>query len=136
MIPAKTNAPKLPNFILAGAPKSGTTALYHYLRQHPQIYMSPIKEPCYFAAEIRPDNLTATHLQHIRRMSRKLPAPFGWLVSEWDDYVRLFQDVQHETAIGEASVAYLWSETAATNIASRLPDAKIIAVLRDPSERR
>ena len=127
--------PVLPNFFIVGTGKAGTTSLYHYLQQHPQIYMSPIKEPCYFAAEIRPDNLTSTHLQHIRRMSRKLPAPFGWLVSKWDDYVRLFQDVQHETAIGEASVAYLWSETAATNIASRLPGAKIIAILRDPSER-
>ena len=63
--------PVLPNFFIVGTGKAGTTSLYHYLQQHPQIYMSPIKEPCYFAAEIRPDNLTSTHLQHIRRMSRK-----------------------------------------------------------------
>ena len=45
-----------PNFFLVGAPKAGSTSLNHYLDQHPQIYMSPIKEPHYFADEIRPDN--------------------------------------------------------------------------------
>ena len=136
--------PALPNFFIVGTGKAGTTSLYHYLRQHPQIYMSPIKEPCYFASEIRAENLTATHLRHIRWLSRKLPErladgkpvkPLGWLVSEWDEYMRLFQNVQAETAIGEASAAYLWSETAAENIASRIPDAKIVMILRDPSER-
>jgi hypothetical protein len=136
--------PALPNFFIVGTGKAGTTSLYHYLQQHPQIYMSPVKEPCYFASEIRADNLTATYQRHIRRMSQSLPErlgggrpvrPLGWLVSEWEDYLGLFQGVQTETAIGEASVAYLWSETAAANIASRLPDAKIILILRDPSER-
>jgi hypothetical protein len=51
-------APKsLPNFFVVDAPKAWTTFLYHYLDQHPQIYTSPVKEPNYFAAEIRPDNL-------------------------------------------------------------------------------
>ena len=134
----------LPNFFIVGTGKAGTTSLYHYLRQHPQIYMSPVKEPCYFASEIRAENLTATHLRHIQWLSRKLPErladnkpvrPLGWLVSEWDEYIRLFQNVQSEKAIGEASVAYLWSETAAANIASRIPEAKIVMILRDPSER-
>ena len=136
--------PPLPNFFIVGTGKAGTTSLFHYLRQHPQIYMSPIKEPCYFASEIRADNLTEAYLRHIRWLSRKLPGPLadgqpvkplGWLASEWDDYVRLFQNVATETAIGEASVAYLWSQTAAENIAARIPDARIIMILRDPSER-
>src|SRR5580704_15589096 len=42
----------LPNFFLVGAAKAGTTSLYHYLRSHPQIYVSPIKEPCFFATDI------------------------------------------------------------------------------------
>jgi hypothetical protein len=134
----------LPNFFIVGTGKAGTTSLYHYLRQHPQIFMSPVKEPCFFASEVRIDNLTPLHVRHIRRQSRKLSErladgkpvrPMGWIVSEWEDYLRLFQNVQSETAIGEASVVYLWSETAAVNIASRLPDAKIIMMLRDPSER-
>jgi hypothetical protein len=67
-------------------------------------------------------------------MSRRLPEvlvgassvrSFGWLVSEWDDYVKLFQNVEQQTALGEASAAYLSSTTAASNIASCRPDAKI-----------
>jgi hypothetical protein len=136
--------PALPNFFIAGTGKAGTTSLYHYLQQHPQIYMSPIKEPCYFASEIRVENLTASHLRHVRWMSRSLPEclkegesvkPSAWLVSEWENYLKLFEAVQSETAIGEASVGYLWSETAAANIASRIPDARIVLILRDPSER-
>src|SRR5436853_3687804 len=99
----KVPASKLPNFFVVGAGKSGTTSLYHYLRQHPQIYMSPIKEPCYFASEVRVENLAPSYRRHVRRMSRRLPEvlaavnsvkPLGWLVSEWDDYLRLFQNVE------------------------------------------
>src|SRR5262245_16385958 len=61
--------------------------------------------------------------------------PFGWLVTEWDEYVRLFKNFEDQTAIGEASAAYLWSTTAAKNIASRRPDARIVMILRDPAER-
>ena len=125
----------LPNFFVVGTGKAGTTSLYHYLRQHPQIYMSPIKEPCYFASEIRPGNLDAAHRRHIRRQSEKLAKPYGWLVSEWDDYVALFNSVKKETAIGEVSPVYLWSGTAAGNIAARMPEARIIMILRDPGER-
>jgi len=134
----------LPNFFLVGAGKSGPTSLYPYLRQHPQIYMSPIKEPCYFASEIRVENLAPSYRRHIKRMSRKLSEvlgsangdnPYGWLVSDWNDYVRLFQNVNGQTAVGEASASYLWSETAAINIASRRPDARIVMILRDPAER-
>jgi Sulfotransferase family len=99
---------KLPNFFVVGAGKAGTTSLYHYLRQHPQIYMSPIKEPCYFAAELRAENLSPDFARHIRRQTRALPGllgaskpvkPLGWLVSDWDDYLRLFENVQDEKAI-------------------------------------
>src|SRR5262249_4673959 len=119
---AAVGTPVLPNFFIVGTGKAGTTSLYHYLRQHPRIYMSPVKEPCYFASEICAENLTDTHLRHIRQMSQRnadrLPSadsvgPFRWLVKEWDDYLELFQDVRSQSAIGEASVAYLWSETAA-----------------------
>jgi hypothetical protein len=61
--------------------------------------------------------------------------PYGWIAGEWEDYERLFQAAREETAIGEASAAYLWSSTAAANIHARLPQAKIIMILRDPAER-
>jgi hypothetical protein len=130
------NQPPEPNFFIVGTGKSGTTSLYHYLRQHPQVYMSPVKEPSYFASEIRMDNLSEAHRRYIRLHSAETTLrPPGWLFSTWQEYLQLFQGVQNEIAVGEASIAYLWSETAASNIAARLPDAKIIIMLRDPAER-
>ena len=137
-------APALPNFFIVGAPKAGTTSLYRYLKQHPEIYMSPVKEPSYFASEIRIENLSEPFKRHVRRQSPHLreyvdngkpPDPYAWLVLNWHDYESLFQRVKDQKAIGEATVSYLWSETAAANIHARIPDAKIVMVLRDPAER-
>jgi Sulfotransferase family len=127
----------LPNFFVVGAGKSGTTSLYHYLRQHPQIYMSPVKEPCYFADEIRGKNIAAPFLKNLNRQSRQLPnaKPLGWIAQEWEDYAALFRDASGHAAIGEATAAYLWSATAAANIRRTIPAAKIIMILRDPAER-
>lgn len=127
-----------------GAPKAGTTALYRYLDQHPAIYMSPIKEPNFLADEIRLENFTEAFrkLAESRLAAQReyLRGPVtekfsGGPVSEWPDYVRLFRNAGHETAIGEASVCYLWSESAPSNIAHRFPGAKILMVLRNPVER-
>jgi len=135
---------KLPNFFIVGAPKAGTTSLYFYLGQHPQIYMSPIKEPNYFAGEMRLDNFVMEARPRIAREMRALQdylrgdmrqVRFGGLVSNWDDYLKLFSNVAEEIAIGEASPCYLWSETAARNIAARIPHAKIIINLRNPVDR-
>jgi hypothetical protein len=133
----------LPNFFIAGAPKSGTTSLYHYLGQHPEIYMSPIKEPNYFASEVRLGQFS----EHLRPRAERDLAPlraylngpmrekrFGSLISEWPDYLRLFRKAQGQKAIGEASVCYLWSESAAANIHRSIPNARIILVLRNPVE--
>ncbi len=137
----ETHAPKLPNFIIAGAPKSGTTALYHYLRQHPQVYLSPIKEPTYFAAA---DLLTRGELvAEIGQRRAALRAylaeselrPTHFLITEWDDYLQLFREARDQTAIGEASVSYIWLPSAASAIRSQLPGVRLIFVLRDPTER-
>ena len=140
--------PPLPNFFIVGTGKAGTTSLYSYLRQHPQIYMSPVKEPGYFASEIRAETLSEPIRRHVALQSLQLPKvlpkvlddaeafkPLGWIAGEWEDYVRLFQGVNGEPAIGEATAAYLWSATAAANIHARLPEAKIVMILRDPAER-
>ncbi len=135
---------RLPNFFIVGTGKAGTTSLYSYLRQHPEIYMSPVKEPGYFASEIRAEALSRPLLRHVGLQSRELPKvlndggtykPYGWIAAEWEDYERLFQAAADQTAIGEASAAYLWSATAAGNIHARLPGARIIMILRDPAER-
>lgn len=137
-------SPKVPNFFLVGAPKAGTTALYRYLDQHPEIYMSPIKEPNFLADEIRLENFT----DRFRKMGEKrltaqaeyLSGPVaekfsGGPIQDWLDYLKLFQCARNEMAIGEASACYLWSETAPGNISARFPDAKILMILRNPIER-
>lgn len=60
---------------------------------------------------------------------------FNGYVANWDDYLALFDRAANQTAVGEASVCYLWSPTAARNIAARLPGARIVALLRHPAER-
>ena len=134
----------LPSFFIVGAPKTGTTSLHHYLDQHSQIYMSPVKEPCYFASEVRLEHFGREFEPAARKSSQRLheylEGPMvggdpGGIVSNWEDYLKLFKNVGTEKAIGEASVCYLWSPTAAVNIRSRIPDAKILMILRDPAER-
>lgn len=118
----------MPNFILIGAAKSGTSSLYYYLKQHPQIFMPTSrdhKEPDFFVLEGE---------------SRERLGPFGKFtmqnaITDIDSYQALFEDVEDEVAIGEASTSYLYSEKAAHRIHHYIPDAKIIAILRDPAER-
>jgi hypothetical protein len=135
---------KLPNFFIVGAPKAGTTSLYTYLDQHPQVYMSPLKEPSYFAAELRAENFSEELRPRVARELRALEQylrgdmrekRFGGLVSNWEDYLKLYRHVSDERAIGEATASYLWSPTAARNIAARIPHARIIIILRNPVER-
>jgi Sulfotransferase family len=114
---------KMPNFLIIGVEKAGTTALYHYLQQHPQIYMSPVKEPAFFLFdgeepdERGPGHLPTSHITNI------------------DDYRGLFRGVSSETAIGEASPAYIYNPRAPERIQYYIPDAKLIAILRNPVER-
>jgi hypothetical protein len=142
--PMLSSVTTLPNFFIVGAPKAGTTSLYYYLDQHPSVYMSPIKEPNYFATEIRIGNIGPQWQGWAQKendsLRKYLSGPmrekrFGGLVSNSSDYLKLFQNVSGEKAIGEASVCYLWSKTAAQNIASATPSAKIIMVLRNPVDR-
>ena len=136
--------PRLPTFFIVGAPKAATTSLYHYLGQHPEIYVSPIKEPHFFASEIRMENFDPAFRHHAERETRALreflAGPMqgrrlGGIVSEWDDYLRLFARANGERALGEASTGYLWSPTAAERIAGTVPDARILVMLRDPADR-
>jgi hypothetical protein len=60
---------------------------------------------------------------------------FGGMISEFDDYLKLFQQARRAAAVGEASVCYLWSRTAAANIFAKAPEARMVAVLRNPVDR-
>ena len=133
-----------PNFFIVGAPKAGTTSLYHYLDQHPDIYMSPMKEPSYFALEMRPENFEPSRRAKVTRIVEELrpyldgamkPKRSVGIVCDWHDYLRLFAAATNQHAVGEASVCYLWSSSAARGIAERLPQARIIMLLRSPVDR-
>jgi hypothetical protein len=100
----------MPDFFIVGAFKCGTTALYEYLRQHPQVFMPFHKEPLFFG-----DDLTRRY----GRMTR-------------DQYLALFRDARPGQRVGEASAWYLYSRTAAREIAEFAPGAQIIVMLRNP----
>jgi hypothetical protein len=75
-----------------------------------------------------------------KALSKYLAGPmsetrFGGIVADWKDYLKLFRNAGAAIAVGEASVCYLWSATAAQNIFARVPNARIIMILRDPVER-
>ncbi len=126
---------RLPTFFVAGAGKAGTTSLHSYLAQHPEVFMSPVKEPCYFADEIRRGPRSEAFEKHLRHRSGVAADPDERIPPDLDAYRRLFEGVRNEKAIGESSAAYLWSPSAARNIQAMIPDAKIILILRDPAER-
>lgn len=113
----------MPNFVIIGAGKAGTTSLYEYLREHPQIYMSPKKEPRFFAVEDEEINFQGPDDSRFRFINRI------------DDYQKLFSRVSNEIAIGEASPIYLTTPKAPRRIHHHIPNAKIIVILRDPIER-
>lgn len=109
---------KWPNFFIVGAPKSGTTSLYEYFKQNPDIFMSPTKEPHYFSLITVPRN-------------------HPWLVPVRDreKYLKLFNKVKNEKIIGEASATYLADPKAPELIHKVSPDARILISLRNPVER-
>jgi len=116
----------LPNFFIIGAAKAGTTSLYRYLEQHPQIYMSPIKEPNFFALEGQPlDFRGPGDRLYIEQFS----------VTERGCYEALFEAAGPEPALGEASALYLYSPQAPARICRDVPEAKIVAILRHPVDR-
>ena len=110
---------RLPDFFIVGHPKSGTTALWDMLKGHPQVYPSAVKEPYFLADELRPPAAT--------------PRSFGWTPGSLEEYLSLFAGATPDQRAGEASAPYLWSRTAAARIAELAPQARIIAILREPA---
>ena len=117
---------RLPDFLVIGAAKAGTSAFFRYIEQHPQVYASPIKEPHFFGLE--GDSLI-------------FQGPPGNEVKEnkairnIDDYQALFQAAPAQSLVVEASVSYLYLPKAAQRIKYYLPNVKLITMLRNPVER-
>lgn len=101
---------KSPNFFIVGAPRAGTTSLYNYLNEIPEVFMSPVKEPGFFIPN------------DFRNFSEKT-------------YLELFENVKDEIAIGEATAGYLVNEKTPFLIKEKVPNARIIITLRDPINR-
>ena len=116
--PAHIGARRVPDFFVVGHPKCGTTALYEMLARHPQIFMSAIKEPRFFASDMR---------------QRFQPSRAGALPDTLERYLDLFESAAPEQLAGEASPSYLASHTAAGLIAEVQPEARIVAILREPA---
>ena len=113
---------KKPNFIIIGAMKAATTSLYTYIKQHPDIFMTKVKEPMFF------NNFNQnTDFKVLGNKSKK--------VNSLLDYFSMFGSVKNESAIGEASPVYIYNEKAPYLIKEHLPDVKIIAILRQPTDR-
>jgi hypothetical protein len=112
----KVTMERWPNFFFVGAPRSGSTSLYYYLKQIPEIYMCPGKEPHYF------------HSSKFRDM-------YGETIRDEKKYLELFQGVENEVAVGEATASYLEDPESPALIHQVVPHAKIIMILRDPIER-
>jgi Sulfotransferase family len=115
----------LPSFLVIGASRSGTTSLHHYLGQHPDVYMSPVKSPNYFVSA---DPLPAWEGAVPRAMARQ------W-ISERSRYEALFAGAGGRRAIGEVSPVYLQSVHAPARILDACPDARLVAILRHPVDR-
>lgn len=101
-----------PDFVIAGAPRCGTTALYSYLSDHPQIFLPMLKEPHYFAPEIG-------SLRRVRELSH---------------YLELYESAGPDQLRGDGSVWYLQSETAIPELLQHQPDARFVVMLRNPIE--
>jgi hypothetical protein len=117
----------IPDFLIIGAGKSGTTSLDNYLKQHPQIFIPSFKEPNFFGYEqSTPEELKndPEELKH-----------YQCSVTNLDDYLKLFEKAKPVQAIGETSNAYMYHEKAADRIMYYNPGIKLIAVLRQPAER-
>jgi hypothetical protein len=100
-----------PNLFIVGAPRCGTTSLHGYLQQHPEVFMSPVKEPHYWCSDLFPADALASH----------------------EEYLALFSGADERHArVGEASPSYLFSKVAPGRIRDFAPDARIVVMLREP----
>ena len=116
----------LPNFLLVGAAKCGTSSLHKYLEQHPEIFMSKVKEPRFISSQVTPFPLNGPGDHKVE----------AWYVKKYEDYVKLFEGADGYPAIGESSADTLYFYKGTIQVIKRyLGDPRIIIVLRHPVKR-
>ena len=102
-----------PDFFIVGAPRCGTASMYAYLKQHPEVWVSILKEPHFFGSDL---------------------SPLPYAVRDEQLYLELFAGAAGRPRAGEASVWYLSSEKAPFEIRAFAPEARIIVMLREPAQ--
>ncbi|MEM9452492.1 MAG: sulfotransferase [Cyanobacteria bacterium P01_E01_bin.6] len=113
----------LPTFLGIGVEKSGTTSVYHYLKQHPDVFMSPIKETNFLEQDWGNGVIQSHRASHKR-------------IDTFEKYNNLFKNAGAAKAVGEISPNYLFHyQSSSKRIQQYVPNAKMIAILRDPVER-
>jgi len=148
---------KKPNFFIVGVAKAATSSLYQYIGQHPDIFISPIKEPDYFASTFvsASGNTVAENIKMFNK-SQKVVFLNAYnrfcesgdieerdlifvrdniMIKNKEAYLSLFRNVKEEKIIAEASTSYLFYDGVAEKIYNFSPDARILISLRDPVER-
>ncbi|MDP9301465.1 MAG: sulfotransferase [Actinomycetota bacterium] len=115
----------LPNFIVIGAAKAGTTALHWYLADHPQVFMTSVKETNYFAFGLDDED----------RLLYGDPELHHFPIRSLEEYERSFDGAGEAVAIGEASPIYLEAPRSAARIAEVIPGARIVCGIREPVDR-
>jgi hypothetical protein len=115
----------LPDFFVIGAPKAGTTAMHAALDPHPELFLSPVKEPKFFLCDGPPPDHGGPGDAHSYR---------EWI---WrpDEYERLFDGAPAGTLVGESTPFYLSDPAALERIRRAVPGARLIVILRDPVDR-
>ena len=107
-----------PNFFIVGTPKSGTTSLFHYLQEHPEVFLPELKEPHFFSCPEVKNTYYKTKI-----------------VDSKQEYLDLYQERESYKAVGDLSSSYLFNKESPKRIHQFNPHAKIIIVLRNPVDR-
>lgn len=115
----------LPTFLIIGSGRSGTTSLHAYLRQHPEVFMSEVKEPSFFSFMDGGIPSRGPGSEWLRRTA----------VTTREAYEALFAASAGARAIGEASPAYLIDPAVPARIHALIPHVRLVAILRHPAER-
>ncbi len=134
---------KKTNFFIVGAAKAGTTSIFNLLKQHPEVFMSPIKEPYFFCKDIVLNDFRYSYREKQKididtyLTTKPLKEIHSANLSDKSEslYNQLFSEATNENILGEGSVGYLYSKVAAEEIFKYNPKSKILIMLREPVER-
>ncbi len=117
---------KLPTFLVVGAAKAGTTSVYHYLKQHPEVFVTPVKETNFFALEGKKADFKGPGDDAVTNQLS---------ITKYEEYIAQFKTANGAKALGEVCPLYLYSSEAPEKIKHYIPDVKIVAILRNPIDR-